>query len=82
LNGKTFVWCYISLSVANFCLRKIAQLHQKEFDKEVIETVNRDMYVDDTMKSTCTTEKAISLASQLQFSKSAKERWIPLDEVV
>ena len=55
-----------SPSVANFCLRKTAQLHREEFDKEVIETVNRDMYVDDMMKSTSTTEKAISLASQLQ----------------
>ena len=55
-----------SPSVANFCLRKTAQLHQEEFDKEVIETVNRDMYVDDIMKSTSTTEKAISLASQLR----------------
>ena len=50
----------------NFCLRKTAQLHQEEFGKEVIETVNRDMYVDDMMKSTSTTEKAISLASQLR----------------
>ncbi|XP_015748010.1 PREDICTED: uncharacterized protein LOC107327777 [Acropora digitifera] len=55
-----------SPSVANFCLRKTAQLHREEFDKEVIETVNRDMYVDDMMKSTSTTEKAINLASQLQ----------------
>ena len=55
-----------SPSVVNFCLRKTAQLHQEEFDKEVIETVNRDMYVDDMMKSTSTTEKAISLASQLR----------------
>ena len=41
--------------VVNFYLRKTAQLHQEEFDKEVIETVNRDMYVDDMMKSTNTT---------------------------
>jgi len=66
LNGKTIVWHYISLSVANFCLRKTAQLHQKEFDKEVKETVKKDMYVDDMLKSTSTTEMAISLASQLQ----------------
>ena len=53
-------------SVANFCLRKTVQLHQEEFDKKVIETVNREVYVDDMMKSTSTTEKAISLASQLR----------------
>lgn len=36
-------------SVANFCLRKTAQLHEDEFNKEVIETVNCNMYVDDMM---------------------------------
>ncbi|PFX25076.1 hypothetical protein AWC38_SpisGene10297 [Stylophora pistillata] len=55
-----------SPSVANFCLRKTAQLHQEEFEEEVIETVYRDMYIDDMMRSTSTTEKAISLASQLR----------------
>ena len=53
-----------SPSVANFCLRRTAQFHQEEFDEEVIETVNRNMYVEDAMKSTSTTKKAISLASQ------------------
>ena len=70
-----------SPSVANFCLRKIAQLHQEEFDKEVIiETVNRDMYVDDMMKSTIKHQREGN-----QFSRStaevARERWIPLDEI-
>ena len=55
-----------SPSVANFCLRKTAQLYQEEFDEEVKETVNRNMYVDDMMNSTSTTKKAISLASQLR----------------
>ena len=55
-----------SPSVANFCLRTTEQSHQEEFDEEVIETVNRSMYVDDTMKSTSSTEKAVSLASQLR----------------
>ena len=54
-----------SPSVANFCLRKTAQLYQEEFDAEVVETVKRNMYVDDMMKSTSTTEKAVGLASQL-----------------
>ena len=53
-------------SVANFCLRKIAQLYQEEFDAEAVETVKRNMYVDDMMKSTSATEKAVSLASQLR----------------
>lgn len=38
----------------------------REFDKEVIETVNSKIYVDDMIKSTSTTERAISLASQLR----------------
>lgn len=55
-----------SPSVAKFCLRKTVQLHEDEFDKEVIETVNRNMYVDDMIKSTSITGRAISLASQLR----------------
>ena len=43
-------------------VRKTAQLHQEEFDAEAVETVNSNMYVDDMMKSTRTTEKAVSLA--------------------
>lgn len=41
-------------------------MHQEEFDAEVEETMKRNMYVDDMMKSTSTTEKAVSLASQLR----------------
>ncbi|PFX13875.1 hypothetical protein AWC38_SpisGene22013 [Stylophora pistillata] len=55
-----------SPSVANFYLRKTAQSYQENFYKKVIETLNRNMYVDDMMKSTSTTGKAISLASQLR----------------
>lgn len=39
-----------SPSVANFCLRRAAELHQDEFDKEVVQTVKRNMYGDDMMK--------------------------------
>ena len=55
-----------SPSVSNFYLRKAAHLHEDEFDKVLIVTVNRNMYVDDMMKSTCTTERAIRLVSQLR----------------
>jgi len=47
-------------------LRKTAQLYQEEFDAEVVETVKHNIYVDDMIKSTSTTEKAVSLASQLR----------------
>jgi len=57
-----------SPSVANFCLRKTAQFFQEEFDAGVVETVKRNMYVDDMMKSTSTTENAVGVASQLRKS--------------
>ena len=40
-------------------------MYQEEFDAEVVERVKRNMCVDDMMKSTGTTEKAVGLASQL-----------------
>ena len=40
-----------SPSVANFCLRKTADDHQDEFDPNVLDTIKRNMYVDDMMKS-------------------------------
>ena len=55
-----------SPSVSNFYLRRTAHLHEDEFDKVLIVTVNRNMYVDDMMKSTCTTERAIRLVSQMR----------------
>lgn len=55
-----------SPSVSNFYPRKTAHLHEDEFEKVLIVTVNRNMYVDDMMKSTCTTERAIRLVSQLR----------------
>lgn len=53
-----------SPSVANFCLRKTAELHREEFDAEAVETVKRNMYVDDMMKSASNTIKAKTLVSQ------------------
>jgi hypothetical protein len=41
-----------SPSCANFSLRKTAEDNRKDFDLEVIETVNRNFYVDDCLKST------------------------------
>ena len=55
-----------SPSVANFCLRKTAELHQEEFDSLAVETVKRNMYVDDLMKSLNDTNEAIGLVSQLR----------------
>ena len=55
-----------SPSIANFCLQKTAELHGREFEADTVETVKRNMYVDDLMKSTSTKEQAIVLVSQLR----------------
>ena len=52
-----------SPSIAYFCLQKTADMHGREFD--TVETVKRNMYVDDLKKSKSTTE-AIVLVSQLR----------------
>lgn len=55
-----------SPSIANFGLRKTAELNWEGFERETVETVKRSMYVDDMMKSTSTTEKSIVVVSQLR----------------
>ena len=40
-------------------------MYGEEFDPEAVETVERNMYVDDMMKSTSCTEKAVKLAGEL-----------------
>ena len=55
-----------SPSCANFCLKKTASSYGKELDPKVAETIQRNMYVDDLMKSVGTTEIAIKLVKQLR----------------
>ena len=55
-----------SPSIANFCLQKTAESHGKEFEADTVETVKRNMYVDDLMKSKSSAEEAIVLVSQLR----------------
>ena len=59
LFGATF-----SPSVANFCLRKTTDDHQDEFDSSVLDTIKRNMYVDDMMKSVENSCEAITLVEQ------------------
>jgi len=59
-----------SPSVANFCLRKTAQLYQEEFDAEVVETVKRNMH----HREGCRFSQSVA--------QIARERWIPFDKVV
>ena len=53
-----------SPSCANFSLKKMALINGEAFDKEVQETVDKNMYVDDLIKSVNSTERAIILAQQ------------------
>ena len=55
-----------SPSVANFCLKKTADLEKEGIRPEAVETVKKNMYVDDLMKSIDTTQKAINLVGQLR----------------
>ena len=60
LFGATF-----SPSCANFGLRKVAEDNEEKFSCDVKETVKRNFYVDDCLKSVKTEDTAITLADQL-----------------
>ena len=47
-------------------MKKTASSFGKEFDPEVTDTVDKNMYVDDLMKSVDQTEKTVMLANQSQ----------------
>jgi hypothetical protein len=55
-----------SPSCAGFCLRKTAEEFESEFDLATIETIRRNFYVDDCLKSASNTQKAIRLVEQLR----------------
>ena len=55
-----------SPSCANFALKQVAEDHKTDFDLETIQTVKRNFYVDDCLKSADTNERAIRLAIQLR----------------
>ena len=55
-----------SPSVANFCLKKAASIYGTEFDPDVVQTVERNMYVDDLMKSVDTPTTAVRLSTQVR----------------
>ena len=54
-----------SPSCAGFCLPKVAEEFEGEFDPETIQTIRRNFYVDDCLKSVKDTEKAIQLIKEL-----------------
>jgi hypothetical protein len=56
------VW---SPSCTSFALKRTAEDNCEDFDQETVDTVNRNFYVDDCLKSVKTEEQAIRLANQL-----------------
>lgn len=54
-----------SPSVANFCLKKTAEIDEVE-DPDIMDAINRNIYVDDLMKSIDTTANTISLVEKLR----------------
>ena len=55
-----------SPACANFCLMKTASIYQSQFDPVTAQTVKKNMYVDDLMKSASLPEIAMRLSSQLR----------------
>ena len=55
-----------SPSIANFCLEKAADLETESIDTETVESVKKNLYVDDIMKSTDTIQKPINFVAQLR----------------
>ena len=55
-----------SPSIADFCVKKTAKLESDGIERDVVNTVKRNIYVDDLMKSFNTVEKAIRLVEQLR----------------
>ena len=55
-----------SPSCASYSLRRTARDHKDEYDAEAVNTVHRNFYVDDCLKSVGTVRKAIKLAEQLR----------------
>ncbi|XP_068680455.1 uncharacterized protein [Montipora foliosa] len=55
-----------SPSCANFALKKTAEENKTDFNVQTVETVMRNFYVDDCLKSVPRDQKAINLADQLR----------------
>ena len=53
------------LSCANFALRKTVEDNKHKFDPEAMETIERNFYVDDCLKSVQSKDGAIGLPDEL-----------------
>ena len=58
--------CVSSPSCASFALRRTATDNQDQFDEETVETVRKNFYVDDCLKSVQSEQDAVRLAGQLR----------------
>lgn len=54
-----------SPSCCSYALKKTAEDNQREFSKDVVDTVSRDFYVDDYLRSLPTKEEAVNLVQEL-----------------
>jgi hypothetical protein len=68
-----------SLSCAGFCLRKVADEFENEFDEERIKTIRKNFYVDDCLKSVQKMEDTIQLIEELR--RLLAKRLVPINEV-
>ena len=55
-----------SPSCANYALKKTADDNKEDFRPEVVETVDRNFYVDNCLKPVSNEDKAVNLAKQLR----------------
>ncbi|KAJ8412275.1 hypothetical protein AAFF_G00145420 [Aldrovandia affinis] len=55
-----------SPSIANFALQRTADDNTERYDEEITETIKRNFYVDDCLKSVPTAEQAIQLTKDLK----------------
>ena len=55
-----------SPSIAKFCLDKTTDLEKEGIDPEAVESVKENTHVDDLIKFTDTTQKAIKLVGQVR----------------
>ena len=63
---KPFFGATSSPSVSNFYLKETASIYGTEFDPDVVQTVERNMYVDDLMKAVDTPTTVVRLSTQLR----------------
>ena len=58
--------CFSSPGCASFVLRRTATDNQDHFDEETVETVRKNFYVDDCLKSVQSEQDAVRLTGQLR----------------